>query len=185
MTVRFFGGWELEDEDAETRYVADVGYRKGIPMGADLTNAPGGKPHNSHQPAMKDPFSGNLDRIQIIKGWVGKDGKALERVYDAVVSDGREIGADGRCLTPVGNTVNVARATWTNTIGDPELITVWTDPDFDPAQRAFYYARVLEIPTPRWTAYEALRFGIEAPAGADMTTQERAYTSPIWYSPER
>ncbi len=183
--VRFFGGWDYVPEDAMSRLPGAIGYAKGVPMGGDLNTAPEGKSPTFLVAAMKDPFSGNLDRIQIIKGWVGKDGKALERVYDAVVSDGREIGADGRCKTPVGNTVDVARATWTNTIGDPELITVWTDPDFDPAQRAFYYARLLEIPTPRWTAYEALRFGVEMPEGADMTTQERAYTSPIWYSPER
>jgi hypothetical protein len=100
------------------------------------------------------------------------------------VSDGRTIGPDGRCKTPVGNTVDVAKATWTNTIGDPELIAVWTDPDFDAGQSALYYARVIEIPTPRWTAYEAQRFGITMPAEAEMTTQERAYTSPIWYTPQ-
>jgi hypothetical protein len=128
-------------------------------------------------------MSGNLDRIQIVKGWVDADGKARERIYDVAVSDGREIGPDGRCKTPVGNTVDVAKAIWTNTIGDPELIAVWSDPDFDAAQRAFYYARVIEIPTPRWTAYDALRFGVKMPEGAAMTTQERAYTSPIWYTP--
>ena len=134
--------------------------------------------------ALKDPYSGNLDRIQIIKGWVGKDGKAQERVYDVAVSDDRKIDKNGRCKIPVGNTVDVANATWTNTIGDPELIAVWTDPDFNPDQRAFYYARVLEIPTPRWTAYEAKRFNIKMPEEAEMVTQERAYTSPIWYTPD-
>jgi len=153
-------------------------------MGGDLRKAPAaGKAPTFLVAALKDSMSGNLDRIQIIKGWVGADGKAKERVYDVAVSDGRKIGADGRCETPVGNTVNVEKATWTNTIGDPELIAVWSDPDFDPSQHAFYYVRVLEIPTPRWTAYEALRFGIKMPEGCPMTTQERAYTSPIWYSP--
>ena len=134
---------------------------------------------------MKDAYSGNLDRIQIIKGWLSDDGKTHEKIYDVAVSDGREIGPDGRCKKPVGNTVDIARATWTNTIGDPELIGYWTDPDFDPKQRAFYYARVIEIPTPRWTAYEALRFGIKMPKEVPMTTQERAYTSPIWYNPAK
>jgi hypothetical protein len=117
-------------------------------------------------------------------GCVGKDGKAQERVYDVAVSDDRQIDENGRCKTPVGNTVDVEKATWSNTIGDPELIAVWTDPDFDPAQRAFYYARVIEIPTPRWTAYEAKRFNVKMPKEAKMTTQERAYTSPIWYTPK-
>jgi hypothetical protein len=152
-------------------------------MGGDLEKAPAGKAPTFLVAALKDALSGNLDRIQIVKGWVGPDGKAQERVYDVAVSGGRKIDTDGRCRTPIGNTVDVAKATWTNTIGDPELITVWTDPDFDPGQRAFYYARVIEIPTPRWTAYEALRFGIEMPPEAQMTTQERAYTSPIWYTP--
>jgi len=183
MLVRFFGGWDFAAEDAQSRLPAGVGYSKGVPMGGDLRKAPVGKKPTFLVAAMKDSMSGNLDRIQIIKGWVEADGRACERIYDVVVSDARVIGADGRCQTPVGNTVNVAKAIWTNTIGDPELITVWTDPEFDSTQRAFYYARVIEIPTPRWTAYEALRFGIGMPEGCQMTTQERAYTSPIWYTP--
>jgi len=183
MLVRFFGGWEFTAADTASRLPANVGYSKGVPMGGDLSAAPEGKTPTFLVAAMKDAMSGNLDRIQIIKGWVGKDGKAQERVYDVAVSDEREIDANGRCTTPVGNTVNVEQANWTNTIGDPELITVWTDPEFDPEQRAFYYARVLEIPTPRWTAYEALRFDVEPPEGTKMVTQERAYTSPIWYTP--
>ena len=153
-------------------------------MGGDLAMAPKGKSPTFLVAALKDALSGNLDRIQIIKGWVGKDGRAQERVYDVAVSDGRKIDNNGRCKIPDGNTDDVKKATWTNTIGDPELIAVWTDPDFDTNQRAFYYARVIEIPTPRWTAYEAMRFNIEMPEEAEMTTQERAYTSPIWYSPE-
>ncbi|UCG76439.1 MAG: DUF3604 domain-containing protein, partial [Gemmatimonadota bacterium] len=132
--------------------------------------------------ALRDPYRGNLDRIQIVKGWVDGAGETQEKVYDVVWSDGRTPGADGK-LPPVGNTVDVATATWTNTIGDPELITVWTDPDFDPSVRAFYYARVLEIPTPRWTAYDAKYYGVELPEGARAVHQERAYTSPIWYTP--
>ena len=184
MWVRFFGGWDFTEADARSRQPADAGYARGVPMGGDLPGAPEGKAPTFLVAALKDAVSGNLDRIQIIKGWVGKDGKAQERVYDVAVSDDRKIDENGRCKTPVGNTVDVDNATWTNTIGDPELIAVWTDPDFDPAQRAFYYARVLEIPTPRWTAYEAKRFKIKMPEDAEMITQERAYTSPIWYSPE-
>jgi hypothetical protein len=183
MLVRFFGGWDFTQEDAQNRLPGAIGYAKGVPMGGDLDRAPAGKSPKFLLAAMKDPMSGNLDRIQVIKGWIGADGKARERVYDVAVSDDRKIGSDGRCKTPVGSTVNVEKATWANTIGDPELITVWTDPDFDPDQRAFYYARVIEIPTPRWTAYEALRFGVKMPEGSEMITQERAYTSPIWYTP--
>ena len=185
MGVRFFGGWDFTADDAQTRQPADAGYSKGVPMGGDLPAAPEGKSPSFLVAALKDSLSGNLDRIQIIKGWVDKDGKAQERVYDVAVSDDRKIDDNGRCSTPVGNTVDVEKATWTNTIGDPELIAVWTDPDFDPVQRAFYYARVIEIPTPRWTAYEAKRFNIKMPKDAKMTTQERAYTSPIWYTPKR
>ena len=133
---------------------------------------------------MKDPDGANLDRIQIIKGWLDEKGTARERVYDVAWSgaESRRPGKDGK-LPPVGNTVDVANATWTDSIGRPSLVTVWTDPDFDPRQRAFYYARVIEIPTPRWTAYDALRFGIEMPPEVPMTQQERAWSSPIWYTP--
>ncbi len=183
MMVRFFGGWEFTDEDALGRNPGFVGYEKGVPMGGDLSKAPKGKSPTFLVVALKDPLSGNLDRIQIIKGWLDANGKTHERIYDVAVSDGRKIGSDGRCKTPVGDTVDVKRATWSNTIGDSELITVWKDPDFDPKQRAVYYARVIEIPTPRWTAYEALRYGITMPDEVPMKTQERAYTSPIWYTP--
>ena len=153
-------------------------------MGGDLSKAPAGKAPVFLVAALKDPIGATLDRVQIIKGWIDAKGERQERVYDVAVSDGRKIGSDGRCKTPVGNTVDVANATWTNSIGSPELIAAWTDPDFDPTLRAVYYARVLEIPTPRWTAYEAVRFGIDMPSpDVPMTTQERAYTSPIWYTP--
>jgi hypothetical protein len=183
ITVRFFGGWDFADGDAMSRLPAGVGYAKGVPMGGDLRAAPEGKAPSFLVAAMKDPYSGNLDRIQIVKGWVDGAGETQELVYDVAVSDGRKIDADGHCKTPVGSTVNVERATWTNTIGDPELMTVWKDPEFDPSQRAFYYARVIEIPTPRWTAYEAQRFEVRMSKEVPMTTQERAYTSPIWYTP--
>jgi hypothetical protein len=184
MTVRFFGGWDFTAEDTQTRQPAVAGYAKGVPMGGDLRQAPAGKKPSFLVAAMKDPYSGNLDRIQIIKGWLGKDGKTQERVYDVVWSGDRRPDSNGK-IPPVGNTVNVAKATWSNTIGSPELIQVWTDPDFNASQPAFYYARVIEIPTPRWTAYEALRFGVTMTPDVPMTTQERAYTSPIWYTAAR
>ena len=132
--------------------------------------------------ALRDPLSGNLDRIQMVKVWVDKAGTRQEKVYNVVWSGNRKPGADGS-LPLVGNTVDVANATWTNTIGTPELIAVWTDPEFDSNLNAAYYARVLEIPTPRWTAYEAKRFGITMKKEIPMVTVERAYTSPIWYTP--
>ena len=158
---------------------------EGVPMGGDLPAAPKGAPAPTFMVyALRDPIGANLDRIQIVKGWVDSAGARQEKVYDVAWGDAdtRQPGADGK-LPPVGNTVNVAEATWTNTIGAPELIEVWTDPDFDPSVSAVYYARVLEIPTPRWTAYEAQRYGVTMPPEVPMTTQERAYTSPIWYTP--
>jgi hypothetical protein len=181
MMVRFFGGWDFNDADLNTRQPVFAGYAKGVPMGGDLAAAPGGKAPTFMAYAVRDPIGANLDRIQIVKGW--KDGKELkEKVYDVAWSGDRKPGADGK-LPPVGNTVDAATASWTNTIGAPELGAVWTDPDFDPEQRAFYYVRVLEIPTPRWSTYDAFRFGVDIPDGAPVSTQERAYTSPIWYTP--
>jgi hypothetical protein len=184
LIVRFFGGWEFEAKDAQNRLPATIGYTKGVPMGGDLRDAPAGKSPTFLVAALKDLIGANLDRIQIIKGWLDAKGEVQEKVYDVVWSGDRKPGADGK-LPAVGNTVDVANATWTNTIGAPELITVWKDPDFDPSLRAFYYARVIEIPTPRWTAYDAKRFGVTMPKEVPMTIQERAYTSPIWYSPGR
>ncbi len=183
MIVRFFGGWDFESGTRPLRQPAVVGYHKGVPMGGDLSKAAAGKAPTFLVAALKDPIGANLDRIQIVKGWVDSDGERQEKIYDLAVSDGRTIGADGRCETPVGNTVDVANATWTNTIGDTELITVGKDPDFDPALRAFYYVRVLEIPTPRWTAYDAKYYSVKLDAKDSGIQQERAYTSPIWYTP--
>ena len=183
ITVRFFGGFDFVAEDAHTREPGAVGYAKGVPMGGDLQQAPEGKAPSFLVGALKDAYSGNLDRIQIIKGWVDDAGKTQERIYDVAVSAGRAIGEDGRCKEPVGNTVDAKRAIWTNTIGAPELITVWQDPDFDPTKPAFYYARVIEIPTPRWTTYDAVKFGLDLPKEIPVSIQERAYTSPIWYTP--
>ena len=181
MTVRFFGGYDFDARDAQLRDPGLIGYSKGVPMGGDL-KAEGGKAPSFLVAALKDPYSGNLDRVQIVKGWLDGDGRTHEKVYDVAWSDDREPGADGK-LPPVGNTVDVANASWTNTIGASELISVWQDPDFDPTQRAFYYARVIEIPTPRWSTYDALRFGESIEDQIPLTTQERAYTSPIWYTP--
>ncbi len=182
MTVRFFGGWDFTEEDVASRSPAFVGYTKGVPMGSDLTEAPEGRAPSFMVYAIRDPIGGNLDRIQIIKGWMDRRGNTHEKVYDVAWSNDRLPGADGK-LPPVGNTVDAETANFTNSIGASELGTVWTDPDFDPQQHAFYYARVIEIPTPRWSTIEAFRFGIPIPEGAPVSTQERAYTSPIWYTP--
>jgi hypothetical protein len=179
-TVRFFGGWSFEQKDAANRYVAEVGYAKGVPMGGDL------KPGSSKAPtflvsAIKDPKSGNLDRIQIVKGWLDTAGKQHEKIFDVAWSGDRKIGADGK-LPPVGNSVDVKTATYTNAIGAPQLATGWTDPEFKADQRAFYYARVLEIPTPRWNTYDAARLGMAPLTKVPATIQERAWSSPIWYA---
>ena len=185
MIVRFFGGWEFSEQDTTNRMLAAaIGYDKGVPMGSDLR----ARPKDARAPsfmvyALRDPIGANLDRIQIVKGWTDADGSTHEKVYDVAWSDKRVPGADGK-LPPVGSTVDVANANWTNTIGAAQLGTIWTDPEFDPAQKAFYYARVLEIPTPRWSTYDAFRYEIDLPEGAPTSTQERAYTSPIWYTPK-
>ncbi|HAG95210.1 MAG: hypothetical protein CMK83_11420 [Pseudomonadales bacterium] len=182
MIVRFFGGWEFEDADANTRNPADTGYLKGVPMGGDIHSAPNGKTPTFLVAALRDPIGANLDRIQIIKGWLDQKGNLKEKVYDVAWSDNRKPNSEGK-IPAVGSTVDIENATWTNTIGATELIKVWKDPDFNPKERAFYYARVIEIPTPRWTAYDQKRFGITAPEGTRLTIQERAYTSAIWYTP--
>jgi hypothetical protein len=182
MSVRFFGGWDFDSKDAFSKDLADLGYSKGVPMGGDLTKAPRGKVPEFLIRAVKDPDGANLDRVQVIKGWRNKKGELHEKVYEAALSDGRTVNSQGKA-PKVGSTVDVPNASYDNSIGDPELAVVWKDPDFDPAELAFYYARVLEIPTPRWTAYDAKYWGIELPKTAPTVTQERAYTSPIWYTP--
>ena len=183
ITVRLFAGWDFTREDVDRPDFAAQGYRRGVPMGGDLHSAPAGKSPVFVIRAMRDPDGANLDRVQVIKGWVDSAGETHERIFDVAVSDGRRIDADGRCRVPVGNTVNVAEATFTNSIGDPLLLAWWKDPTFDPAQRAFYYIRVIEIPTPRWTAFDARFYGVTMPEEVPMTLQERAYTSPVWYAP--
>jgi hypothetical protein len=185
MIVRFFGGWDFENRDASTRNPAVVGYAKGVPMGGDLSNAPTGKSPTFLVAALKDPIGANLDRIQVIKGWLDAKGETHEKIYDVAWGGDRKPDPKTGKLAPVGDTVDVPNATYTNTIGASELIKVWKDPEFDPMQRAFYYVRVLEIPTPRWTAYDAKYFGITMPPEVPMKGQERAYTSPIWYTPAK
>jgi len=182
MTVRFFGGWDYTSDDADRNNFAEVGYAKGVPMGSDLTSAPDGKAPTFMVATLKDPDGANLDRIQIVKGWFDGDGDTHEKVYDVVWAGDREPGADGM-LPAVGNTVDLETATYSNSIGAVHLSTTWQDPEFDPTQKAFYYVRVLEIPTPRWTAYDEVRFGIKMDDEVRRILQERAYTSPIWYTP--
>ena len=182
LLVRLFGGWDYTADDLNSRQPAFRGYEKGVPMGGDLTARRGDGAPTFMVYSLRDPVGANLDRIQIVKGWLDAKGRTHEKVYDVAWSSGRVADASG-VLPPVGNTVDVKAANWINTIGASELGTVWTDPNFDPGQRAFYYARVIEIPTPRWIVYDAFRFGVDIPEGADTTHQERAYTSPIWYTP--
>ncbi len=183
IRVRVFGGWDFAaDELARPDFIAQ-GYRRGVPMGGTLFEPPAGGAPSFMIRTLRDPDGANLDRVQIIKGWLDDDGETHERIYDVAVSDGRQIGADGRARQPVGTTVDIENATFTNTIGDAMLTAHWQDPDFDPAESAFYYVRVLEIPTPRWTTYDAAFFDIDLPDNVPATIQDRAYTSPIWYTP--
>jgi hypothetical protein len=182
IAVRFFGGWRFEPGDESRPDVAVTGYSRGVPMGATLPARADAAAPTFLVSVLKDPEGANLDRVQIVKGWLEADGRLRERVYDVALSDDRKI-VDGRANTAVGSTVDVENATWTNTIGAVALSGVWLDPEFDPQQSAFYYLRALEVPTPRWTAYDAKFFGDEIDPKVPMTTQERAYTSPIWYTP--
>ncbi len=183
IRVRVFGGWDFVADDLPRSDFAKYGYDNGVPMGGDLRAAPDGKAPGFLIRALRDPDGANLDRAQVIKGWLNGDGSTSEQVYDIVWSDGRVADANGKIPT-VGNTVDAESATYTNSIGAPFLVAFWTDPDFNPAQRSFYYVRVIEIPTPRWTTFDAKIFGVDIPEGADTWIDERAYTSPIWYTPE-
>ena len=184
MRVRFFGGWDYPKDLVKDKSFVEKAYKGGVPMGSDLPV----KPSSVKAPtfavwALKDPNSGNLDRVQIIKGWY-INGYPQEKVYDVAWSDNRKPDPKTGKLPSVGNTVNIKEATYTNDIGDTQLSAVWTDPDFKPEQHAVYYVRVLEIPTPRWSTYDAKALGIDPPAGVDATIQERAWASPIWYTPD-
>ena len=182
ILVRVFGGWDFTADEVERHDFARAGYARGVPMGGDLTKAPKGKAPSFMIRALRDPDNANLDRVQVIKGWLDASGETHERIYDVACSDGRKI-VKRRCERKVGSTVNIADASYTNTIGDPLLTAYWKDPDFDPKQKAFYYVRVIEIPKPRWTAYDAKFFNIKMPDDVAMTVQDRAYSSPIWYNP--
>lgn len=181
IKLRFFGGWDFTEADMNDNYV-QTGYDKGVPMGGDLKNG------NSKAPsfmihAMMDPESGSLDRMQVVKGWINADGSLGEKVYDIAWSGDRKVDAQGK-VPSVGNSINLEDGTWSNDIGAVELNKVWSDPDFDASQESFYYVRVIEIPTPRWTLYDKLRYGAELGPEIPLTTTERAYSSPIWYTPK-
>ncbi len=182
IAVRVFGGWDFEADEIERPDFARQGYDRGVPMGGDLSDVPAGTAPSFMIRALRDPDNANLDRVQVIKGWLDAAGQTHELIYDVACSDGRAI-RDRRCERPVGSTVDLSGPSYTNTIGDPLLTAHWVDPDFDPTQRAFYYVRVIEIPKPRWTAYDAARFGLDLDDDVVMTVQDRAYTSPIWYTP--
>ncbi len=182
LSVRVFAGWDFSEADLNSHDFVQLGYSKGVPIGGDLSSAADGQAPCLMISALKDPDTGNLDRIQVIKGWMDAEGNTQEQVYDVACSGDRTI-VDRRCNAPVGDTVDVKTATYTNTIGDVALKAIWTDPDFDADQNAFYYVRVLEIPTPRWTTYDAVRYGIDLPDDVPASQQDRAYTSPIWYTP--
>ena len=186
MTVRVFAGWDFVEADVQRPDFAKTGYLGGVPMGGDLSKAPNDKAPKLMIRALRDPDGANLDRVQVIKGWLDGAGKLRERVYDVAVSDDREIDSkSGRSKTAVGDTTDPKTATFTNSIGDVQLMGLWKDPDFDPSERAFYYVRVIEIPTPRWTTHDAVFYGLELPEGVQASQQDRAYTSPIWYTPQR
>lgn len=182
LMVRIFAGYDFVASDVQRNDFAKYGYQKGVPMGGDLSAAPAGAAPSLLIRALRDADGANLDRIQVVKGWLDDKGTLQEKVYDVAWSGDRKPGADGK-LPPVGNTVNVPDASFTNTIGAPLLATYWKDPNFNPKERAFYYVRVVEIPTPRWTTYDAKFFGTKPPAKAPTAIQDRAYTSPIWYTP--
>ena len=183
IAVRFFGGWHYEPGDVHKPAYLDIAYGKGVPMGGDLTAAPEGRAPVFIVAAAKDPDGANLDRIQIVKGWLDGAGNLHEKVYDVALSEGRQVDSETGKAPPVGSTVNIAEASYTNTIGAPTLATVWADPDFEADERAFYYVRVIEIPTPRWTAYDAKYFQVDLPDHIPTVVRDRAYTSPIWYTP--
>jgi hypothetical protein len=184
MTVRFFGGWNFGTDVLKGDWVKTA-YAAGVPMGGDLTGGkgPAGAPKFIVS-ALKDPIGANLDRVQIVKGWIDAGGQLHEKIFNVVWSNPETRKAIGDKLTPVGDTVDIATASYKNTIGAPQLATVWTDPEFNAAQKAFYYVRVLEIPTPRWVLFDVLRYKAKLLPGTRLKDQERAYTSPIWYHPK-
>jgi hypothetical protein len=186
IRLRFFGGWDFPADLTSDNDFVKKAYGMGVPMGQDMPSHPMkdlAKAPSFAVWALKDPESGNLDRIQIIKGFINKWGRSDEKIYDVALSDSRKVDAKTGKVPPVGSTVDIKKATYTNDIGDTQLSTVWTDPEFDPTQKAVYYVRVLEIPTPRWTTYDAARNKLPLPTDVPATIQERAWSSPIWYTP--
>lgn len=183
ISVRLFAGWDLQPGDVLRADFADIGYRKGVPMGGELHRAPRGQTPKLMIAASKDPHEANLDRIQVVKGWLSADGELHEKVHDVALSDGRQVDPATGKAPALPSTVNVKDASYLNSIGAPELAVVWSDPDFNADEPAFYYVRVLEIPKPRWTAHDAKFFGTKPKAGIELVTQDRAYSSPIWYKP--
>ena len=183
MRVRVFGGWSLTESDLERSNLAEYGYQHGVPMGGNLSSPSKGDKPTMLIGVLRDPDGANIDRVQIIKGWLDSHGATHERIYDVACTNNRAI-VNRRCERPVGNTVDIAEATYRNSIGETFLSAAWTDPDFDVRQHAFYYVRVLEIPTPTWLAFDKKYFGVDLPEDAVLQAQERAYTSPIWYTPK-
>lgn len=183
IVLRFFGGWDFQVDDHLRADFAKIGYRKGVPMGSDLGRADKGRAPAFLVMASKDPIGANLDRVQIVKGWLDNDGNSYEKVFDVALSDNRRVNSKTGKAPSLISTVDASTATYVNSIGDVQLATVWLDPQFDAEQSAFYYLRVLEIPTPRWTTYDAAFYGSKLPQQAPIEIQERAYSSPIWYSP--
>jgi hypothetical protein len=187
IRLRFFGGWNMPKGITKDPKFVKKAYDAGVPMGQDLPQMPA----NAKAPsfavwAMKDPESGNLDRIQIVKAWANpQTGYPMEKIYEVAWADNRKLDTKTGKLPPVGNTVNIKKATYTNDIGDSQLVAEWTDPDFDPTNSTVYYVRVLEIPTPRWSTYDAVKLGVEPPKEVPSTIQERAWSSPIWYTPDQ
>ena len=182
LLVRVFAGYDFVADDVQRHDFAKYGYQKGVPMGGDLSQVPEGKAPSFIIRALRDVDGANIDRVQVVKGWLDAKGELQEKAYDVAWSGERQIGSDGK-LPPVGNTVDAANASYTNTIGAPLLLAYWKDPEFKPNESAFYYVRVIEIPTPRWTTYDAKFFKVKLPEGAPIAIQDRAYTSPIWYTP--
>jgi hypothetical protein len=183
MLVRFFGGWEYQASDLVQPDYVEIAYSKGVPMGGDLANAPKDKAPVFIAAAVKDPDGANLDRVQIVKGWLDGEGELRETIYNVALSDGRKENKRTGKVPAVGSTVDVENASYTNAIGDPYLSAIWEDPEFDPKERAFYYVRVIEIPTPRWNAYDRKYFELDVDDEIPTINQDRAYTSPIWYTP--
>jgi hypothetical protein len=184
MAVRLFGGWGYSANDLRDAGWERAAYARGVPMGGTLKPAKGGQAPRFLVSALKDPDGANLDRVQIVKGWRASDGTLREKIYDVAFAGNRKPDPKTGKLPPIGSTVNLADATYTNSIGAPLLATLWIDPEFDPAVPAFYYVRALEIPTPRWTLYDAVRFKVKPPKEVPLVTQERIYSSPIWYEPK-